>query len=431
MTTATASPPSVRTRALGLLGANLWGIADQGLISGGNFVTMVLLARTLGGAGFGVFTLVYTILTQAYVFQTALVTQPHNVLGATCRGEPYVRYTTATAVWQAAYAGLCAALALLAALAARLAFPAWTPLLVALAGALLGWQLQEFARRVLYTEGRLGAAFASDVVRYGLQVGSLALLWRLGRLTGPVALGALATAAAVAAALGWWQIRGSLGRALDTDAIRRNWDFGKWLAAGGGASWLSDGAYLYLAAALLGAHAAGLLRAAEVLFGPLRALMAFVTTILPIRFARARGVGGEAALRGQLKSAYRLVIPLVGIYGALMALAARPALALVYGDEYLDGVAVLAWYAAYLLAIYAGDLVAAALKARGHSRPLFAGQMVGLVAIPVGWLLVLAFGVEGAVLAMTLSAVLVLTAYWHAFLRHDPRRGATELEPVA
>src|SRR4051794_1527403 len=43
-------------------GRSLWALADQILISGTNFVTMVLVARGLDPAGFGAFNLVYGAL---------------------------------------------------------------------------------------------------------------------------------------------------------------------------------------------------------------------------------------------------------------------------------------------------------------------------------------------------------------------------------
>src|SRR5688572_19593946 len=70
----------------GWVGKGAWGLADQMLISLTNFVTMVFLARGLGPAAFGVFVLVYTVMQFANGLQSALIIQPHNVLGATRAG---------------------------------------------------------------------------------------------------------------------------------------------------------------------------------------------------------------------------------------------------------------------------------------------------------------------------------------------------------
>src|SRR5690348_16921655 len=81
-------------------GRSFWALADQVLISATNFVTMILVARGLTKHAFGEFSLVYSGLLFANLLQTGLITQPHNVLGATRFGRAqrdYVRYTASTA----------------------------------------------------------------------------------------------------------------------------------------------------------------------------------------------------------------------------------------------------------------------------------------------------------------------------------------------
>src|SRR5689334_17508749 len=88
---------------------SFWALADQVLISGTNFVTMILVARGLSKDAFGDFSLVYCGLLFANLLQTGLITQPHNVLGATRFGQgrrSYVRYTASTAFSQLLLAGL-------------------------------------------------------------------------------------------------------------------------------------------------------------------------------------------------------------------------------------------------------------------------------------------------------------------------------------
>ena len=82
------------------LGSIHWAVADQALISATNLVTMVLLARGLSQAAFGSFTLIYSALMLVSSFQSTLITQPHNILGATRHGDDYARYTTTTAIIQ-------------------------------------------------------------------------------------------------------------------------------------------------------------------------------------------------------------------------------------------------------------------------------------------------------------------------------------------
>ncbi len=299
MSPAHTAPPKASARGAGicLLGKAPWAVADQLLISATNLATMVLLARSLSQEAFGSFILIYSVLLFANTLQSGLITQPHNILGGTRHGGDYTCYTTSTAVSQL-FLGALAALAVLATWAvARSAAWSEAPLLLTLAPSIVSWQLQEFVRRILYTEGRLAAAFVNDSISYGGQALAIAALWWLDGLTAPLALGALAATSAIAAALGCWQIHGSLAGRIDPSVYAENWHFGKWLAANEVVgAWLANGIFVYLCAAVVGRASAAILSAVNTLFGPTRVLAFAINAVLPIHFARLQAAGGRAAL---------------------------------------------------------------------------------------------------------------------------------------
>src|SRR5262249_52810069 len=147
----------------------VWGLCDQGLIAATNFLTTVILARNLSPTRFGAFVLLYGVVYSTISLQTTLVSRPHNVIGVTRHGEDYRRYTTVTAVSQLCFTALFALVTSVAAMIAHRAGWWIAPLLIPLIPAVAAWQLQEFTRRVLYTEMRLGDAFANDLISYGGQ----------------------------------------------------------------------------------------------------------------------------------------------------------------------------------------------------------------------------------------------------------------------
>ena len=403
--TALSQTTSLRPAILASLGKAPWAIADQMLISATNFITVILLARGFSQASLGSFTLVYSALLFVNSIQAGLVTQPHNILGATRRGDDYARYTTSTALFQLLMATAAAMLALLAWMIARLV--AWdaAPLLLALAPAIVAWQLQEFSRRVLYTEGRVGAALANDLLSYGGQAFAIAALWHQSRLTGALALYVIAASSAIGALFGLWQIRSALTGRVDACVVRENWHFGKWVAGGEiFGHWLSAQLFVYLAAGVLGTAAAGVLRAVHTVFGPSRVLADVFCTMLPIRFARTLADGGKAALHSQLKAAYLAAIPLLGGYCLLVAVAARPILYFLYGEKYLGSSSVLALYALSAFISYMTMIVGAALRATRLTRQVFMTQVAAsLIAFPIGWFMIVPFGIHGTVLGMIVS----------------------------
>jgi len=398
----------------------VWALADQMLLSGSNFITMVLVARGLSRDEFGAFTLIYSGLLFANLVQATLITQPHNVLASTRGGLDYRRYTAAAGAGQLLFA-LVAALATLA--AAGLGWSlgwAITGLLAALAPCIIAWQSQEFVRRVLYTEGRTAAAFINDLLSYGGQALLIGLLWHAERLTAQKALYILAATSATAALVGLYQLRHSLARGWKWATLWENWDFGKWLLGAELLQWVSSIQwYLFLSAALLGVTATATLKAASVIFGPTRVLIFFLDTVLPIRFSRALARGGPEAMNRQFRWTFLLVTPMLAGYCGLVALFAKPLLRLTYGNQYSDDATVLALYAMAVLPAYVSHVTYAALAAKRLTKHIFMAYVyTALVAVGLGWVLLHGLGVNGTFVGLTLTAIMVNVHFWLTYRRH-------------
>jgi hypothetical protein len=188
-------------------------------------------------AEFGIFSSIYAALLFSNIFQSTLITQAHNVIGATRIGRAYQRYTSSAAAAQIAIILVQVVLAAVAAIIGR--HRGWdaTPMLLALIPSIVFWQLQEFLRRVLYTEHRYSAAFVNDVVSYGGQALLIGLFYAAHAnwgwsFTGALALYLLAVTSAAAVVLGVWQLRHSFAPEVSGHDIEENWHFGKWLLGG-------------------------------------------------------------------------------------------------------------------------------------------------------------------------------------------------------
>ncbi|HZL38402.1 MAG TPA: polysaccharide biosynthesis C-terminal domain-containing protein [Tepidisphaeraceae bacterium] len=419
-----------------LHGRRPWGLADQVLISGTNFVTMIFAGRALGKAGFGEFTLVYNGLLLANMVQMALITQPHNVLGTGKKDSNYRSYTAGAALAQLAIAML-EAIGALAFVGIAYAH-GWhcRGLLLALVPSIVAWQFQEFFRRVLYTEGRIAAAFFNDLVSYGGQASWIVALWWLDlakpasaapRLTPTVAMYVLAITSALAALLGAWQVRKSLVGRFHFRGWLDNWQFGRWLLGSEILTYCSSlPMYMYLVGAFISEEASGDLKAAQTLFGPARVISFYLATVLPIRFAGAIGRGGIGALDRQVKSTALRVLPILGIFCLLVALFAKPAM-LIFGRDFKGNASVLAIYAIVAFLSYVQMVFAAALTARRLTHYIFMGSIAGaVVTLVLGVALTRAMGIDGALMGMILTGAAVTVVYGLAY-----RRGARAHATIA
>lgn len=407
-----------RLRAGGLSRRSLWAVADQALISGTNFVILVLLARHLDQTDFGAFTLAFTALLFVGSLQSALIVQPHMVLGAARLGKEYAAYTTTTALSQLVLAASGALLTAIGAAVVQVAAPEASPLLWALVPAIPAWQLQEFVRGVLYTEGRPRAAFADDLIRYGGQGLGVFAFAQLGWLSGPRALLVLAAASAAATLWGLWAIRPSLGRGADRRAVAENWRFGKWLAGGVLASWFSRELYWFLVAGLVSVAATGTLRAVHTVMGPVHILLRAMGPAFTPGAARAHAEGGAHALGAYITRLGGLTAPIIVAYCVLVSALAEPLLHGLYGDRYTGFGWLMAALALATILEYAGIAIDIGLRASGHSRPGFVANLwsAGIV-LTVGVAAVSALGLAGAALGLVVHAAVVTVVLWRRYRR--------------
>ena len=391
-----------------ILGKNALGLIDQALISAGNFTVMVLLARQLHPHDFGVFTLIYTALLLANNIQTGLITQAHNVLAVTKKGREYNIYTTTTAVFQLAFILLAVLLGIIALSLSSIFSPGINALVLSTICALVAWQAQEFVRRILYTEDRLGGVLLNDFVSYGGQIVLLVLLWLTSSLTSVTALYSLAVTSAAASVLGALQIRHAICSEISSAIVREIWDYGKWVAAGRIGYWMSVQIYVYITAVLVGPFAAGVIKAVQVILGPLNVPLIFLDTILPIRFSRALDTQGIAGFKRQIKLSFAATSPLLIMYCSLVAVFSTEILRLVYGPKYEQYGLTLALFALYYFVTYIGRIISSGLRAIRETKSFFTIFVSStLMALIPGILLVLSLKVNGAILAMNLGYSLV------------------------
>lgn len=410
-------------------GQNAWALLDQILISGSNFVTMVLVVRSLTWSRAGDFTHIHSLLLLLNTLQIALVIQPLNVLAATLRGTDYRKFTTSMAVGQIILAIALAGLALVAAAVTYALGLHAAPLLLALAPAIVAWQLQEFVRRVLYTEDRLRTAFVNDLICYGGQMASMCAAFLLGRrhgtviLTGPVALYIIAITSAVAAAAGAMRIRKSLAGRLDFGEWRRSWRFGRWLAGSETLNFVSS-VHLnqYIVSLATGSVAlGGALRIVQQLFGPMRVMAYFLGNILPIRFARTLAADGPVAMHTQLKKIAVVVIPILLGYCTLVWIFAGPLLR-IYDPEYVKQANALRLYGVSAGIGYGGMVLLAALMARQKTHLIFVTHVIAALSTLIfGWPLAHRLKVNGGAINMIISSTIVVSILGWTYVRQHRR----------
>jgi O-antigen/teichoic acid export membrane protein len=311
-----------------------WAFLDQLLSSGTNFATGIVLARTLGPAGYGSFALAFGAWLLIMGFGRALITQPYMV---TESGRPETEWKGATA--SAAGAMLVLGVATgVPLLAVGLVVGVRSPTGVALVAVGLfvaPLAIQDFWRFAGFSHRLPRKAAANDAVWAVVQAAVLSTLIAIHTLTPATAIAAWGTGALAGAVYGIWQFRvwPAFGRSLRV-WIRKIAALGGWFTLSSATYQVGSYSVLIMLGASLGRAALGGLRGTMNLFAPAQLVAISGESIMLPTAARLVRKGRVADLRFAC-TVYSLVLAacFAGAGGTLLLLG-PVAYRFVFGTEF-------------------------------------------------------------------------------------------------
>lgn len=405
-----------------------WTIGDQLLVSGGNFLTAVLVARFLGVAEFGVFSLLWLAVLFVQSMSVAAVISPMTSIGSKQSDERASEYYSAAFYQQLA---VCLLAALL--IGGYALFEAWTGLGFGIGAAALPLilciffaQVQDFLRRYCVVTDHAALVFVSDAVRYAVQLGSLALLL-LGDLFQADVVSVLwlvALASAVAALILIRELPPLWPLPVGTTWLVRNLKLSRWLVGSALLQWLSSNVFVLATGAILGPASAGALRAAQSLLGVLNVFFQVGDAVLLPRMARTYSRGGPSALRKLTLDVLLFTTIFATGVGLACWLPADLWMSLLFGPGFIGLGVIVGAYALKFVLMAAAMPLRYAFMANERGQVIFRSQLWTSVLMLVAAIpLVSVFGMLGAVIGIVAGQslmVIMLAAEFRATI-HEHR----------
>lgn len=409
----------------GLRRQGAWAVVDQVLSSGTNFVPALLLARLLGPTSFGAFSLAFLAWFSALALLRCALMQPYTLAAATLEGPAWRDVTShaagAIVVAGCGVGGLFGIVAVIVGVSSSLG-----QAFLALALLAPGLALQEFWRVASFAGRRARTAAANDFVWVICQLLAFAVVLSSGSVGVPGALLAWGAGGWVAAAIGIGQLSvvPRIGRA--TAQWARTWArTGAWFTADSATFALGSLAIAVAIAAAIGNTDLGLFRGAQTLFGPVQLLTIGAESVfLPhlVRLITRPSTNGVGESRR-----YSLVMAAtVAAYGVAFLLGAETVLTKVFGAEFAAASAVVfpMMIAFTLDAVSSGAILL--LRARANGARLVVAQVTA-TTVRVGAVVVLVniAGLRGAGWALVIGSSVAVCANWaQVALATRPKRAA-------
>jgi len=413
-------------------GSGALAFLDQGIVSGFNFLTFLLMARWLPSAEFGVYLLAFSALLFAQAVQHALVTRGHNVLGAgvsDSRRRSYSAAALAASIMVALVStGLAAAAGLLFDLAGwdTAAAVSWGVSIVV--GA---WLLHDCFRRILYTKDALGTAALID----GFMYGGLFVLVLFGDPLGLEAtattvftFSALSALAAIAVAFPF--LRSELirpDRRLVKKAMAQLFRYGRWLTKGEIIGWIGQNGNAWLIAYFFGAPLVAAYKAATYIPNLLNPFEMAVNNWMPVKAASIENAEDKGAMTTWLRRKALLLMAGYGVVVLFIALLPGFILDLFYDGLYSSPLLSLVLTITVIsrLVGFSFGFAKIGLMATAHTKPIFTAQVVVTVAFAatatfmIPWL-----GIVGAPISRLFMNAVVGVYLLYAF------RQSTSMSPT-
>jgi O-antigen/teichoic acid export membrane protein len=399
------------------VGKGALAVLDQGLISGSNFLTGILLARWLAPEAYGAYGFAFAIFLLLSLVHQALILEPMSVFGPSQYRNCQREYL-GSLLW--IHGGLALPTAFVLGTAAWVAHEAARSpgLPGALAGVtfaapcvLLFW----LVRRAFYVKlapqgAAMGALFYSTVVLGGLWV-----VYQRGVLSPFSVFLLMGLGALAASGLQLFRLRPTMKPRLGNPSLsavgHEHWDYGRWVLAAAVASWVPWNIQYALLSASSGMAAAGQLRALLNLTLPVaQGLEPLFLLSLPYASGvySARGVRGVEGLTRRLTVLFTCAAI---AYWAVVVALRKPILLFLYAGKYTEIGSLIPWIALASLFRSAGYGPMVALRAvQSPASTFVACCLSGLFALAVGIPVMRALGVSGAVLSIIASSAVVPVA---------------------
>ena len=376
-------------------------LADQGIVSLGNFLTNILLARVLIPADYGTFALIYGLIIVLNSFHSCVIGYPLSVRGAAADVEGLKRHTRSalllTLLLSLPFGGIVIGASIV------LRRP---QIAIEAACALVCWELQETLRRALMAHLRHGDAIWGDAFSYLGQAALIFVSIAIRDISVHQVFGIIAVTSACAAVMQAIQLRLRLSGSKGSLApVRDFWVLGRWAVFANAAVSISTVAFPWMLAIRSIQDSASFQALLNVVGVTNPIMLGMSNLIVPATSRISRSKGIPSAWRASAKYGLAGAAILLPCY-LILLLYPTGILRLFYGSH--SPYVVLATPLCFLVIAYALVYLAHVLSAFFYG--LERGQTVlkaqifgGVAAIAVGLPLARIWGVLGASGGLTLA----------------------------
>lgn len=385
---------------------------DQAIISATNFVTALILARILGIIEFGVFALLFIVLISIQSIQHALFSAPMMVIAPKINDKKSRdNYLFSL---NSAQALSCLILSffvyLLGTLLVALSLVELEPgILLPFALSIFFATFTEWLRRFFFVTDNNKRAFLLDLLKSCIQISLLLLFIYWDMISVKTAYIAIIFSSLISGLFFISYFRIPFQGKYLLDACAKNWREGKYLLPVSLMEWVNLQGFIILASIILGPAAAGAIRAAQNVVGPLNIVYQAVENIFPVEGARHLVNGGKERMLAYFKKVSAQGMIYLGIPCVLLAFFSQPIITMLYGESFGPYYILIIFQLVSLLLGYYYKLLSSLLRVLERTRIIFFSMILGVtIILALTMPMASHYAESGVLLAKILAEVIIL-----------------------
>ncbi len=394
---------------------------EQGVVSGGNFLVGILMARKMGMENYGTFMILWMLLQYFVNLHQAFIVSPlQTFFGKYEEGSGRNEYLRKVAILHIMSMFLCGGLLFILSIGLKDIFglpTLGTSLYFGLSLLTMVYLSYDFLRKLSYITGDLNRISFISTLVYVLQIavlffgtdGSVSLWDMVYLAVGAFSIGSIGMLFLVS--------RGSFWKKNDVNGLweeaMRHFVFARWLMATSVVQWMTGNVFFLASGAVLGNASVGLLKMAQNIMGILHVLFLTLENYIPSRASLQLHQKGMERLKKYLMEISWKSGVIVLATGSLLFAFAAPLMYWVYGVTEEGQSTVLQCFAVHYFIVFLAIPLRIAIRTIEKNSGIFLANIVGAVmASSLAWPLVRFWGLWGAMTGLMAVQLLIVLVLW-------------------
>lgn len=393
----------------------IFTIADQALVSGGNFVFSIFTARFLGLRDYGVFILTWmTVLFLSSIQQAYILSPMANITSAHSE-EQKLKYTESLLFIQLTF-GILSSLLLFSYIYIYTVIVPNNYLsksIYILPLSVFAYLFHDFFRKKFFLINKTHLSFILDlIVNLTLLISSIFLITIKNSKGDILDIMEVMTLSYFTGCIIGFLLQPNFRFKFCKDIMNKHWMSAKWLLLTSMLIWFSGNYFIIAAGTILGPKEAGIIRIAQALIGVLNIFFIALEAYIPISASKIFFLQGRKALFEYLSKVAIKGLAVTLIFCLFIYIFSKEIIQLLYGYAYQDSVYVVQWFTLFYILVFTAIPLRFALRTLEQDRNIFIAYCLStLFSLLCADMMVSHMGMVGVIAGLITTQL--ITQFWY------------------